>query len=267
MSLAENSPPEGDNAAAAVGDRKDHPAMEPVEGLAAALRHGQQPGLLRQGQRYLRRFQRLLQGAARIGRIAQAEPRDGFVVEAAPLEIIERRFAARTMQFLLEEGAGGFDRVEQRGLPLGLLAFLRRRLRHLEPGFAGQPLDRLGEGQMLGAHDEADHVAMRPAAEAMEKALLFVDGEAGRFLVMERAQSGILAALAHQAHAPADHPGERHPGADFIEECGRKGHGQGATVQVPARSRRLPFGDGAGSIFANCPGYPQVGARLWVSRD
>ena len=51
-----------------------------------------------------------------------------------------------------------------------------------------EQLDRLGERQVVMAHDEADHVATRRAgAEAVPGAAIGVDDERGRALAVERA--------------------------------------------------------------------------------
>ena len=99
----------------------------------------------------------------------------------------------------------------QRDLPLGALTLLRRGARHFETGLGGEPLHRLRKGEILGLHGEADHVAMRAAAEAMEEALVLDDVERGRLLLVEGAETRELVALADQPHPAADHRGKREP--------------------------------------------------------
>jgi hypothetical protein len=58
---------------------------------------------------------------------------------------------------------------------------------HLEPGQAGQFLDRVHERQAAGIGQPADGVAVRAAAKAMIKRLVVADREAGRLFVVKRA--------------------------------------------------------------------------------
>lgn len=55
------------------------------------------------------------------------------------------------------------------------------------------------------AHDEANRVAMRAAAETVEKALAVIDGEASALLVVEGTQPDMLAAPFLQRNRAADH--------------------------------------------------------------
>ena len=75
---------------------------------------------------------------------------------------------------------------------------------------------------------------MRPAAEAMVEALLVVDVEARRLLVVERAAGLALAPGPLQLHAAPDQRGQRGPGAQLVEKGGER-------VTVP-----LPLAGGVG---------------------
>src|SRR5439155_17449026 len=99
---------------------------------------------------------------------------------------------------------GGGERLQERLLALRPLAILRGLLRHRNSGFARQPLDRLDEIEIVGAHQKADRIAMRAAAEAMEKPLILDDVERWRLLVVERAKPGLLAAAPGQPDAAPD---------------------------------------------------------------
>ena len=76
------------------------------------------------------------------------------------------------------------------------LAVLRRLLGQIEPRLPGQLLHRVGEAHMARPHQKSDDIAMGSAAEAVKEALILVDGEAGRFLVMKRTKAGIFPAFA-----------------------------------------------------------------------
>src|SRR5690349_121988 len=125
-------------------------------------------------------------------------------------------------------------------LPLRPLALLRGRLRHLQPGFASQAFNRLDEIEVLGPHDIADRIAMRAAAEAMKKTLVLDDVEGRGLLVVEGAKAGMFAALAAEAHPPADQIGQRDPRTQLVEKSGRKGHVFycGPRVLIPAAALR-----------------------------
>ena len=61
---------------------------------------------------------------------------------------------------------------------------------------------------------------MRPAPEAMVKALLVIDLEARRFLVVERAARLELAPRLGELDGRGDQRAERGAGAEFVEELG-----------------------------------------------
>ena len=72
------------------------------------------------------------------------------------------------------------------------------------PGLARELLDRVHERHAAVIGEEADRVAMRAAAEAMVEALVVVDGEARRLLVVERAACFPLAPGAEELHRRRD---------------------------------------------------------------
>src|SRR3954465_13073014 len=72
------------------------------------------------------------------------------------------------------------------------LAFLfveRAGFRHRDAGALGELADRLRKGQVVELLDETDDVAARVTAEAVEKAALRIDVEAGGLFLVERAQA------------------------------------------------------------------------------
>jgi hypothetical protein len=85
--------------------------------------------------------------------------------------------------------------LEQREQPLApptSRVLLRRGLLELEGNAVAlrEPLDRLGEVELLRLTDEADDVAALAAAEAVEELVGRVDREARRLLVVEGAEPG-----------------------------------------------------------------------------
>src|SRR5258707_11649938 len=109
-------PAEGDAPAAAVADREHDPAAEAVIAGAAALGPDQQPGLEQQLLGQAGGGERRLERAAAIRREAQPEAGDGLVVEAAPLQVVERGAAAGRDQLLLEPARRRLERAQQRRL-------------------------------------------------------------------------------------------------------------------------------------------------------
>src|SRR5439155_10191303 len=157
-------------------------------------------------------------------RPTETEAADRLLVETAGNKIIAAAGAGRRPQLPLVELGRGGERFQLRLLALRPLALLRRLLRHRDPGLARQPLDRLDKIEIVGAHQKADRIAVRAAAKAVEEALVVDDVKGRRLLVVERAEPGVLAALADKPHAPPDEVGERNAAAQFIEKAGRKRH-------------------------------------------
>ena len=69
-----------------------------------------------------------------------------------------------------------------------------------------------------------DDVAVLAGGEVVVKSLLVVDGERRRLLLLERRQPLPLPPRLLQLHAPAHDFRNRKPGAQFVEELGRKAH-------------------------------------------
>src|SRR5690606_1771634 len=108
---------------------------------------------------------------------------------------------------------------------------------HLQPGFGGETLYRLRKRQMVDAHREADHVAMRAAAKAVEEALVVIDGEGRRLLVVEGAESRILPSRGDTSHAPTDHFRAAEASPNLVKKPGRKGQALLLKVRGGERAR------------------------------
>ena len=227
LARAHDAPAEGDDAAAPVVDGKHHAAAEAIVGLAVAVVGlDGEPGLDDLVDRHVLALEVRQQAVARIRREAQAEIVDGRVLEAAAAQIVQALPADRQAQLLLEPARGLFDDLLQRRDALGALALDRRGARHRQVDLARQLLDRLGKRQALGLHDEAHGIALLVAAEAVEEALLVVDREGRRLLVVERAEAGVLRARpAFQRDLAADDLGQAEARAQFVEEARGEGHG------------------------------------------
>ena len=103
------------------------------------------------------------------------------------------------------------------GGALGALLRLGVGRGDVHAGLGRKLLDRVHELHAALVGEEADRVAVRAAAEAMVEALVVVDGEARRLLVVERAAGLPLAARADQLHRRRDHGGQHGPRAQFVE--------------------------------------------------
>ena len=101
----------------------------------------------------------------------------------------------------------------------------RRRQRHA--GHGSQALDGFREADALGLHQKRDDVAVLAGGEVVVKALLVVDRERGRLLLLERRQPLELPPRLLQLDAAAHDFRDRKPGAQLFEELGREAHGLG----------------------------------------
>ena len=156
------------------------------------------------------------------------------------------------MQARLEKIARRRHHLVKRRLAARRLALGRGGDRHLKPGLVGEPLDGLGERQILGAHDEADHIAMGAAAEAVIEVLFLVDRERRRLFVVERAQPGMFAPLAGELDPPADEGCQPDPGPQFVEKMWRKGHAPSDTRLTGDYARRHTLADGTPPANHSC---------------
>jgi hypothetical protein len=96
-----------------------------------------------------------------------------------------------------------------------LVAFVAR---HLDTHALRKALDRLDEAHMIEFHEEANGGSVRPATEAVIKALGRADGERGRFLVVKRATRLELAAGFFQRHATSNDLDDVRTGNEVINK-------------------------------------------------
>ena len=147
-----------------------------------------------------RRLERVL----RIRRDADAERLQSVARHAPSLGIEQRLTPFARPKGFLERPRRRLERIEQAEPFLGRAFELRVGLWQLQAGFAREPLHRFRESEALRLHDKGEDVAMLAAREAMIEALLVIDGEGGRLLLVERAQPLPLAPGALQRHAAGD---------------------------------------------------------------
>src|SRR3546814_17944414 len=96
-----------------------------------------------------------------------------------------------------------------------------------------QTLHRVAKGKSLMVGEEANHVAMRAASEAVIEALVVVDVEARRLFVVKRAAGLPFPPVADKLDRAPDHARQR---PAVRSEEGREGKGCVST----GRSRRSP---------------------------
>ena len=187
--VPEDPPAKPDRAAAGVADREDHPLAEPVVDAAAGRLAGLgEPDLDEVvGPDLALRGERPGERVPAAGRVAQLVGRDRRVGEAPAAEVVEGRLARLR---------GGEDRVVERDRTLhhvakaGLAGILAGRpLVDLDPGLAGEDLERLREGQPVALHHEAEDVAALAAAEALPGVAGRGDGERRGLLAVEWAEA------------------------------------------------------------------------------
>ena len=145
-------------------------------------------------------------------RFCGAKPRRNFSIAALAAKL---RFEPARCQL---------DQVEKTHPLFGPLAILGAARRQLHSGQIRDLLDRFDEAEPFGAHQEIEHTAMSPTAEAVIEALIVADGERGCLFVVERAQAGEFAAALDQLDAPPDEIGQRHAVAQIVKNMRRKRH-------------------------------------------
>ena len=231
LAIAQDAAAKADPAPAAVMDGEHHPVEEEIDQPLLALLH--QPGFEQLGGLDAQFAQIAGQRAAAGAGPAQAEGGDGAGREAAPEQIIQRWPALGQMQAAGEGGLGGIEHAMQVARPGFSRGHFRCGLGHGEPGLAGQALHRLDEARAVGAHYEADGIAMRAAAEAVEAVI--IDIEAGRLLAMEGAAALPLPAGFQQPNLARHQRLHGGAGAQLVEKL----RGQRHVIQVvPGESGR-----------------------------
>lgn len=128
--------------------------------------------------------------------VADAEMLGGRLVEAAFGEELAAGLGLGAGQLLHVELRGDLVGLDQPG---ALAALTRRVVSALlvperDARLRGEPLDRLGEGEMVELHHEGDGVPALLAAEAVEETLARTDLEGGGLLVVEGAETLQIAA-------------------------------------------------------------------------
>ena len=161
---------------------------------------------------------------ARIGGKADAEGALRGVRDLALVEIGAGGGAALAGELGLEEAGGELHDVDEaRARASRALRCPGRGAGSGTPASAGEALDGLGEGDALDLDQEGEDVAVLAAAEAVVAAAAVIGVEGGRLLAMERAAGPVVALRRLRLppvplHAPADHRGQRHAGADLVEK-------------------------------------------------
>src|SRR5581483_4971676 len=111
-------------------------------------------------------------------------------VDAARPQVPARPAGVRAVQqALVVPGHGLRHRVDERAPPLASFVLVALGVADGDAGLAGEPLDGTDEIEVLDLAHERDGIATLAAAEALEEAVLLVDGERSGLLGMERTQT------------------------------------------------------------------------------
>ena len=142
-------------------------------------------------------------------RVAQAESRDGFGVQAAIGQIGPRGFAFGVPSSCRAKNAAASRCISTSAVRC---CCSRRssgerlaRPRHGDAAFFGHRAHRLREIALVHLHHELENVAAGAAAEAVVDLLDGMDGERRRLFGVKWAQAGEILAALFQAHVFADH--------------------------------------------------------------
>ncbi len=140
-------------------------------------------------------FEFVAKEEAGLGGEADAEARNGLVVEAAAAKILTGGGGFGTAELLLKPLAGGLVKIEQKAAGAGLARFLRRVELGLGRGDAellGDGANGLRKGDVLDFLDEGEDVSGDSAAEAVEELAAGVDGKRRRFFAVEGTKTGVV---------------------------------------------------------------------------
>jgi hypothetical protein len=131
---------------------------------------------------------------------------DRFAEPSAREVVAYRRTGRRLPEVALVERGRLFEDGVQPVAALARLLELRRGLLVLEADTEPlrQPLDRLGEIEVLGLADERDHVAALATPEAVVQLVGRIDGEARRPLLVEGAATRVAGASLSQRGTAGD---------------------------------------------------------------
>src|ERR1039458_7656705 len=158
-----------------------------VEAAVVAPAHQSRGLQLRRGEAAL--FEQAEESAPIAIGIAEAELFDGFGPDAAAGQIGARDFAGRPGQAGAEILLREFVHLVEGFALAGFLIGILRALGHWNAVALGQALEGFVKAQTFELHDEAHHVALGLAPEAVVELLGGVDRERRSLLLVERAEA------------------------------------------------------------------------------
>ncbi len=168
----------------------------------------------------------LHQIGAVLPREAQAEAAHGLIGELPFLQVLVPDLPVRAAKLIVEEPGRRLVDLQEPGPPVpappGLLRPVLLGKRHAGP--LRQHPHRLREGVVLIVHHKGVHVSARSAAEAVVHLQISVHGKGGGFLVVERAEPPMAAALFLQPHISRDHFHDIVPRPDLFHNLVRIVH-------------------------------------------
>ena len=206
LARADDAPAEADDVAARIEDREHHAIAEAVVAArsffpaVAAVAVDHQARVLELRGRVV--GEHALEVLPALGREAEPVARGDLARDAAALEIVDRGVRLLELRAVIRERVH-HARGECRRLGRALL--LRARLGDRHADRLGKRANRLGIGEPLVFHEEADGVAVRAAAEAVVELLRRAHREGWRLLGVERAAGAVVRSRLLELHVPVDH--------------------------------------------------------------
>ncbi len=241
LALSDAAPAETHKAPQMVADGKHEAPPEAIDVAPLAL--GDQARRLGQTQIDALGLEKGGQPIPLLRSKAQVEAAGQLSTDPSALQVRPGLGASGPAQVAVEET--GSQKVNLAQLfPLLLPPALPRRDdRHWDPFLFGQLNHGLGEGEVLGGHDEIEHIAPLPAAEAVVKLLFRFHGERGGLLAVERAQPHVVFPRLPQFNPAPDHFYNIHRGPNlfdpFLREASDPHHlpnpGAGKSAEIPGR--------------------------------
>ena len=223
--LLQRAAAEGHDAPAQIGNGKHDAIAE------AVVRHGnlvagdEQPRFDHVRHRYALPAEMLLQREPLGRRVADAKLELRRRIETAIGEIAARLGAGTRGEARLEELRRKLHHlVERLALRVARLV-LARDLRQRHAGELRHALNRLGERDALGLHQEVEDVAVLAGGEVEPHHLRVIHEKGRSLLLVERRQALHLPPRADKLHPAPDNLRDGDAGAQFVEELGREAHG------------------------------------------
>jgi hypothetical protein len=229
--LVDHAAAECQNPSARIADREYQAVAKPVVVSGAAFAASRialddQSGLRQLTAFLVLRAEAVEQGIPGIRRVPKGELRGGGRIHSAHSKIFLPAHAVREVLFV-ESGGPRHDLMQ---VGASRIAGALSLARQLDSRALRQIRHRIEKSQLLVLHQEADHRAVRAAAETVIELLVGTDPERRRFFVVKRAAGLEFAARFLQRHPRADDLHDIGSRDDLVDErlWNAAGHGDRA---------------------------------------